>query len=88
MEETLKTLSELQIQALNKGISFDIDMYINDKKVPTTQVKMSYTVTGGIAKGFAFNTTFSDSLSKSKQENRIDEIKYFISTVTGPTNNE
>lgn len=86
MEETLKNLSTLQIEALQKGISFDIDLYMNDKKVPSAQVKLYYSVTGGITKSYAFNTTFSDAICKSKTENRFNEIKHFISTVTGPVN--
>ena len=88
MEDILKTLSDYQIAALRKGISFDIDLSINDKKVPVARVRMSYTVTGPVAKGYAFDTTFSPSICQSKHTARMNEIDYFISTVTGPIENE
>lgn len=88
MEETLKKLSDYQIQAMKKEISFDIDLYVNDKKIPQARVKMQYSVTGGITKGFVFDTTFSSSIAPSKQENRFAEIEHFISTVTGPVDND
>lgn len=84
MEDTLKALSEFQIQALRKGIAFDIDLDYNGQKVPTAEVKMRYTVTGGISKGYAFSTSFSDTISTSKQQHRLHSIAHFISTVTEP----
>ena len=80
MEETLKSLSEYQIEALRKGISFDIDLTIGGDNVPSATVRMNYSVTGDISKGFVFTTTISkhDSCKKRKLAN----IGHFISTVT------
>lgn len=87
MEDTLRQLSEFQIEALRKGISFDIDLYINDKQVPMATVRMTYTVTGGISKGYTFNTTFGGNTCQSKKDDRLASISYFLSTVTGPNDN-
>lgn len=84
MEETLKTLSEYQIEALRKGIAFDIRLDYNNQKVPVAEIRMNYTVTGGISKGYAFTTTFTDNLCDSKKNFRLESIAHFISTVTGP----
>ena len=84
MTDIMKNLYDLQMSALEKGIDFDISLYYNAEKVPTAQVKMNYTVTGSIAKGFVLTTTLSPSNAKLQNKNRIEEIKYFISTVTGP----
>ena len=88
MEETFKSLSDLQIQALRKGIAFDIDLDYNGQSIPTAEVKMRYTVTGDISKGYAFNTTFNDSIDKNKQQYKLNSIAHFISTVTGPIENQ
>ena len=82
MKDTLKQLSELQIKALDKGISFDLPLDYNSNKIPTAEVRLHYSVTGGISKGYAFTTTFSDNLCPSKQETRMAEIAHFITTVT------
>lgn len=82
MEDTLKTLSEYQIQALRKGIAFDITIDFNNQNVPVAEVRMRYTVTGGISKGYAFTTTFSNNLCASKTQDRLDSIEHFITTVT------
>lgn len=88
MEETLKLLSGYQIEALKKGISFDIDLHYNSRQVPTADVKMHYSVTGGIVKTYVFDTTFSENMLDSKKEHRLSSIAHFISTVTGPIENE
>jgi hypothetical protein len=82
MEETLKTLSDYQIQALRKGISCDINIEFNNQKVPTAEIRMRYSITGGISKGYTFVTTFSDNLCKSKTEERLHSVEHFITTVT------
>lgn len=84
MEETLKTLSQYQLDALKKGISFRIDLDYNSKKNPVAAVEMNYTVTGDMAKGFVFNTTFSESTTESKRQEKLENIKYFINTIVGP----
>lgn len=79
MEETLKALSEYQLEALKKGIAFDIDLYYNSNKVPTARVKMEYSVTGDIAKSFAFDTTFVGQ--DRKEAMKLENIQYYINTV-------
>ena len=59
----------------------DIDLYYNNQKVPTAEVKLNYTVTGGISKAYVFTTTFSDSFCDSKCEERLDEIQKYLSNI-------
>ena len=82
MEEILRKLSELQIKAMNKGISFDIDLSYNSKNVPSALAKLQYSVAGDIVKGYVFETTFSETLSETKKQSRINSIEHFISTAT------
>ena len=82
MEETLKTLSDYQIQALRKGIAFDITIDFNSHNIPVAEVRMRYSVTGGISKGYAFTTTFSQNICKDKTQSRLESINHFITTVT------
>lgn len=84
MEDILRNLSDLQIEALKKGIAFDIALEYNSYKVPEAIVKMSYSVTGSISKGYAFNTTFSGKTQPTNANEKLEEIQYFISTVQGP----
>lgn len=84
MEDILRNLSDLQIEALKKGIAFDIALEYNSYKVPEAVVKMSYSVTGSISKGYAFNTTFSGKAQPTNTNEKLEEIQYFISTVQGP----
>lgn len=86
MKDTLRQLSELQIEALDKGVSFDLALDYNGNKIPIVTVNLHYSVTGNISKGYVFSTTFSDNLCKSKQERRMAELTNFITTIT--TTNE
>lgn len=81
MEDILRTLSDLQIEALRKGVACDIDLYYNSNKVPTADVKLNYTVTGSISKAYVFSTTLSESVAPTKRDERIAEIKYYLSTI-------
>ena len=83
MENTLKKLSEFQIEALKKGISFDIDLKYNynTRQSATATVHMDYCTSGDIAQNYMFNTTFSSGISEQKKQERLDNIKYFIETI-------
>jgi len=80
MEETLKSLSDYQIDALRKGISFDIDLSINGENIPSATVRMNYSSTGDISKGFTFITTFTRKDSHTQK--KLKNIEHFISTIT------
>lgn len=85
MEDTLKTLSDFQVQALHKGISCTIDLrYDSQSKPPVVAVELGYSVTGSITKGYVFSTTFTESMLEEKKEHRLASIQHFISTVTEP----
>lgn len=84
MEETLKILSNYQIQALHKGISFDIDMTVNSNNTSSARVSMRYSVAGDISKGFSFDTTFSDSSRPLEDRKKFNNIEHYITTITGP----
>lgn len=81
MEKTLKTLSEYQIKALKKGIEFDIDLGYNSKHSATASVHMNYCSTGDIQENYIFNTSFSESTSNEKKQERLDNIRFFIDTI-------
>lgn len=81
MEKTLKTLSEYQIKALKKGIEFDIDLGYNSKHSATASVRMNYCSTGDIQENYIFNTSFSESTSDEKKQERLDNIRFFIETI-------
>ena len=81
MEKTLKTLSEYQIKALKKGIEFDIDLGYNSKNSATASVRMNYCSTGDIQENYIFNTSFSESTSDEKKQERLDNIRFFIDTI-------
>jgi len=81
MEKTLKTLSEYQIKALKKGIEFDIDLGYNSKHSATASVRMNYCSTGDIQENYIFNTSFSESTSDEKKQERLDNIRFFIDTI-------
>ncbi len=81
MENTLKTLSEYQIKALKKGIDFTIELGYNSKHSATASVRLNYCSTGDIQENYIFNTTFSESTSAEKKQERLDNIKFFIETI-------
>ena len=81
MEKTLKTLSEYQIKALKKGIEFDIDLGYNSKHSATANVRLNYCSTGDVQENYIFNTTFSESTSADKKQERLNNIKFFIETI-------
>lgn len=81
MEKTLKTLSEYQIKAFKKGIEFDIDLGYNSKHSATASVRMNYCSTGDIQENYIFNTSFSESTSDEKKQERLDNIRFFIDTI-------
>lgn len=85
MEDTLKTLSDFQVQALRKGISCTIDVrYTSPEKPPVIAVDLGYSVTGSVTKGYVFSTTFTEAMLESKKNYRFESIQQFISTVTEP----
>lgn len=79
MEDILKSLSAYQIEALRKGISFDVDLYINSNKVPSIDVKMYYSITGDIAESHAWNTTFTQDMIAPTVKSKLERIDTFIS---------
>lgn len=81
MEKTLKTLSEYQIKALKKGIEFDIDLSYNTKHSATANVRMNYTSTGEVNQNYIFNTSFSETTTPERKQERLDNIKFFIETI-------
>ena len=88
MEEILKNISDLQREALLKGIDFDVELYFNDQKVPSIDVKMSYTVTGHINESRAWNTTFSTNNNSRHTQEKLEGIHSFVSTIPFIVNNE
>ena len=88
MEDTLKELSDLQIQALHKGIAFSISLDYNGEKIPITRVQLEYSIAGDITKGYVFDTTFDTTISNKRTQHKLNSISHFISTVTGPIENE
>ena len=82
MEDLLRTLSDYQIEAMGKGINFDLDVYYNSEKVPSVDVKMSYSLAqSGFAEARNLNVTFSENMVKDKRNHRINAIVNFIQSI-------
>lgn len=79
MEKTLRELQEYQVNALRKGIAYDLEVFINDERVPDIQVRMFYSVAGDILDNRNFKTTFSndDKLADVK----LERIRKFIDNI-------
>ena len=81
MEDTLKQLQEYQFEALQKGISYDINLYMNGEKIPDITVHMSYSVTDPVIESRTFCATFSNDVEDKISKMRTGRIKKFIEDV-------
>ena len=81
MEDTLKQLQEYQFEALQKGISYDINLYMNGEKIPDITVRMSYSVTDPVIESRTFCATFSNDVEDKISKMRMGCIKKFINDV-------
>lgn len=81
MEDTLKTLQEYQIEALQKGIAYDINIFINGEKVPDISVKMFYSVTEPVYDTRTFHATFSSDVDDKISKMKLGRIKNFINDI-------
>ena len=81
MDKILQTLSKYQIEALNKGIEFFIDLGYSPKS-PRIDIKLEYTSnTDETNQCYIFDTSFSNNISQEKTKERLDNIKYFIDNI-------
>lgn len=81
MEKTLKELQEYQLEALHKGISYDINIYINGQQVPDITVRMSYSVTDPVIDTRTFCATFSNEVDNKIDQMKMGRIRKFINDV-------
>ena len=82
MEDILKTLSELQIKALHKGIGFKLDADFAGDNSISISVDLSYFTDEPISRRYFLTTTIDDSLSNEDKNTRIQSINDFISTIS------
>ena len=81
MKLIIKKLSELQVDAYIKGISFDTDVIVGEKD-SVIDVKMTFVTNGTIDRRYMFETTFTSDMNGEETETRLNSIQHFISTVT------
>ena len=75
MKEVIKQLQEYQLDAVQKGISYDLDINIQDASVSSAEVKMYYTVVGEVLDNRNFRTCISaDDKFKSFKLKRIEKF--------------
>lgn len=83
MEKVLKELQEYQLEALRKGISFDLGMYTVEEQTELS-VKMSYLdsdATEIYTDTRTFCTTFSNNVDNITDRMKMGRIKKFIDNV-------
>lgn len=80
MEDTLKQLQMYQVAALNKGISYDLNLYVNDQSTDIT-VRMSYVYTGVTEETKTFCATFSNAVEDKCSKMRMGRINKFINDI-------
>ena len=82
MEETLKQLQEYQLEALRKGISFNLDVYHLNEDSTELSVKLSYVeadITSTDTRTYC--TTFSNDVEDVTGNMRMGRIKKFINDI-------
>ena len=81
MEKTLKQLQEYQVEAFQKGISFDVNMYVLEERAELS-VKLSYLETDGhTIDSRSFTTTFSNEVEDNTDKMKMGRIRKFINDV-------
>ena len=81
MEETLKKLHELQKEAMDKGISFDIYSYMSGPS-PYIEISISYFKGGTVQENRALTTKFEPRTIKPERERRFNRIEKFIKDIS------
>ena len=79
MEETLKKLQELQKEAMDKNISFDIFLSMGEN--PNLEVRISYFNDGAVQESRALTTKFEPRTIKPEKERRFSRIEKFIKDI-------
>lgn len=82
MEETLKRLQEYQLEALRKGISFNLNVYHLNENNAELSVELSYVesdVTSTDSRTYC--TTFSNDVEDITDKMRMGRIKKFINDI-------
>ena len=81
MEETLKKLQELQKEAMDKGISFDIFSSMRGPS-PNIEIRISYFKDGVVQESKALTTKFEPRTIKPEKERRFHCIEKFIKDIS------
>lgn len=81
MKDTLKQLQQYQIDALEKGISFDINAYVVSEANPDITVRMSYAATDPVYDTRTFCTTFSNDVDEKVCKMLMGRIRKFINDI-------
>lgn len=80
--EIFKELSSAQLQALDKGIDFDLNITFNQDRVPYANVKLCYYSVSETSESYMFSTTLSEDYCDSKNRSRIKGVFSFIQSLT------
>lgn len=87
MKEIIRTLSEYQNDALDRGIDFDLNIYFNSQRVPTAEVKLYYSFAGDTSlETHLFTTTFTDSSNDHTHKGKLEKVRQFVYNTTLDSN--
>lgn len=81
MSDMLKTLSGYQMQALDKGIDFSLNLHFNHEHVPFVDVTVYCYTPGDTTETHSFSTTVSEDYCDSKNKHRINGINTFLESI-------
>ena len=79
MKDVIKKLQEYQLDAVQKGISYDLDINIMEANVSSVEVKMYYTVVGEVMDNRNFRTSIS--ADDKFQSFKLKRIEKFIQNI-------
>ena len=75
MKEVIRQLQEYQLDAVQKGISYDLDINVHDMDISSVEVKMYYTVVGEVLDSRNFSTSISaDDKFRSYKLKRVEKF--------------
>lgn len=81
MKDIIKQLQEYQIDAIDKGIEYDLKTCVDANNNLSVKVSMCYTSTASSVEMRTFNTTFSNEKSDKSNKLIMGRIKKFIKDI-------
>ena len=81
MKELLKELQYYQMEALDKGVAYDLDLMTDEVNSPDITVRMSYVRTTTWMETRTFQATFTVSTDEKISKMKLGRIRKFIEDV-------